>query len=276
MSYTRADDNNAEGYLSKFREKLCVRVALLCGYKEFLIFQDKYSILEGQDWQKRVYEEVDAAYVLIAIMTPAFFQSDACRGEVERFHKRATGSQKPGLLLPIYYVTAQQLDDSGQRNRDSVAMLLHSRQYADWRELRNKPINSQAARDHIEKLAQRIKDFVAKPVSSTQEERGLAGAGPVGDETIATLQQIFTELNSSSFRPADPAMLAAKTIEIRSLLARRVLAHPTRPGEVAQALDALRKVLDSIVTIRATSDQIISGCDQAERLRQLLIKIILD
>jgi hypothetical protein len=276
MSYTRADDNNTEGYLSKFREKLCVRVALLCGYKEFPIFQDKYSILEGQDWQERAYEGVDAACVFIAIMTPAFFQSDACRGEVERFHQRATGSQNPGLLLPIYYVTAPQLDDSDQRNRDSVARLLRSRQYADWRELRDKSIASQATRVRIDKLAQRIKDFIAKSASSPQEERGLADASPVGDETIATLQQIVAELSNSSFRRADPTILVAKTIEIRGLLARRVLAHPTRPSEVAQALDALRQVLDSIVTTRATGGEIISGCDQAERLRKLLMEIILD
>lgn len=206
----------------------------------------------------------------------SFFQSEACRDEVERFHKRANGSQNPGLLLPIYYVTSPQLEDPVQRDRNNVAVLLHSRQRNDWRELRNKPITSQAVRDRIEELAKRIAAFIIKPVDSPREEKGLASKNLTGPETVVTLQQVAAELNVSSFRPNDPTILAVKTIKIRELLAHRVLAHPTRPGEVAQALDALRKVLDSIAANDAENDEFTFGCDQAERLRKLLVSIILD
>ena len=118
MSYARTDDDHVKGHLSDFRTELYVQVRLLSGCKGFTIFQDKFSISPGQNWQERVCEEVDSACVFIAIMTPAFFRSEACREEVERFHKRVSGSQNPYLLLPIYYVASPQLEDPGRRDKD--------------------------------------------------------------------------------------------------------------------------------------------------------------
>lgn len=276
MSYARTDDDHVKGQLSDFRTELYVQVRLLSGCKDFTIFQDKFSISPGQNWQKRVYEEVDSACVFIAIMTPAFFQSEACREEVERFHKRVSGSQNPYLLLPIYYVASLQLEDPTRRDKDSIAALLYSCQYDDWRELRKKSINSQAAKDRIDKLAQMINTVIAEATNPLQEEHGLVGKSLVGGEAVATLQEIAAELEVSSFRPDDPTILAAKTIKIRELLSRTILAHPTRPSEVTQALDALRQVLESIATVTARRDEITSGCDQAERLRKLLVSILLD
>src|SRR5260370_8405055 len=234
MSYGGTDDDHVKGHLSDFRTELYVQVRLLSGCKGFTIFQDKFSISPGQNWQERVCEEVDSACVFIAIMTPAFFRSEACREEVERFHKRVSGSQNPYLLLPIYYVASPQLEDPGRRDKDSIAALLYSCQYDDWRELRKKSINSQAAKERIDKLAQMINAVIAESANPLQEEHGLAGKSIAGAEAVATLQEIAAELEASSFRPDDPTVLAVQKIKNRDLLSPTVLPHPTRPPPTTQ------------------------------------------
>jgi hypothetical protein len=37
------------------------------------------------------------------------------------------------LILPVYYVSTPELDDSERRDPDELARILGSRQFADWR-----------------------------------------------------------------------------------------------------------------------------------------------
>jgi F-box protein 11 len=58
---------------------------------------------------------------------------------VKRFLKRERELGRSDLILPLYYISAQQMDDPEVRGSDELARVLASRQLADWRELRFKP-----------------------------------------------------------------------------------------------------------------------------------------
>jgi parallel beta-helix repeat protein len=157
MSYVRFDDAHDDGQLSAFRERLAAEVRMQTG-DEFPIFQDRNDIAWGQNWRKRIEETLDAVTLLLVIVTPGLFKSPACRDEVTRFLEREKELGRGDLILPVYYVSARQMDDPESRTVDDLARLLRSRQYADWRDLRFEPLTSPVVRKQIAALATRMRD----------------------------------------------------------------------------------------------------------------------
>ena len=145
MSYVRFNDEHDDGQLTAFRERLSTEVRAQTG-EDFPIFQDRNDIAWGQGWQQRIDEALDAVTLLLVIITPGFFRSPACRAEVARFLERERELGRQDLILPVYYISAQEMDDPLLRAGDELAGVLASRQYADWRELRFEAFTSPLVR----------------------------------------------------------------------------------------------------------------------------------
>jgi parallel beta-helix repeat protein len=202
MSYVRFDDAHDDGQLSAFRERLAAEVRMQTG-DEFPIFQDRNDIAWGQNWRKRIEETLDAVTLLLVVVTPGLFKSTACRDEVTRFREREKELGRGDLILPVYYVSARQMDDPESRKADELATLLWSRQYADWRELRFEPLTSPVVRKQIAALATRMRDAydgvttgaapavapasgVRRPVGSRTRPRGApeAAEAAIADQRV--------------------------------------------------------------------------------------------
>ena len=87
----------------------------------------------GADWQHRIDETLDAVTLLLVIITPGLLRSPACRAEVGRFLERERELGQADLFLPVYYISAWEIDDPVVREGDELAQVLTSRQLADWR-----------------------------------------------------------------------------------------------------------------------------------------------
>jgi parallel beta-helix repeat protein len=157
MSYARFNDAHDDGQLSAFRERLAAEVRAQTG-REFVIFQDRAGIAWGQNWQKRVDETLDVVTLLLAVITPGFFASKACREELDQFLERERQLGRDDLILPVYYISARELDDPETRASDELATVLAARQFADWRELRFEPLTSPVVRKAVAQLASRMRD----------------------------------------------------------------------------------------------------------------------
>jgi parallel beta-helix repeat protein len=157
MSYVRFDDQHESGQLSRFRDLLSAEVRVQTG-EEFPIFQDRNDIDWGQNWRARIEEALDEVTLLIPIITPSFFRSPACRTEVTQFLERERQLDREDLILPVYYVSAPEIDDLDRRETDPLARVLAARQYADWRELRFEPFTSSVVRKALAHLASRMRD----------------------------------------------------------------------------------------------------------------------
>jgi parallel beta-helix repeat protein len=188
MSYVRFDDAHEDGQLSAFRERLAGEIRIQTG-REFPIFQDRKDIAWGQSWRQRIEETLDEATLLLVIVTPGLFLSPACRDEVARFRERERELGRTDLILPVYYVSARELDDPDQRKADELATLLWSRQYADWRELRFEPLTSPVVRKAFAQLATRMRDtFWQLPGVQAAPASGFAqsaGSSAVRGDVIA-------------------------------------------------------------------------------------------
>jgi parallel beta-helix repeat protein len=157
MSYVRFNDEHDDGQLSALRERLSTEVRAQTG-EEFPIFQDRNDIAWGQSWQQRIDEALDAVTLLLVIITPGLFRSPPCRAEVARFVERERSLGRQDLILPVYYISAREMDDPALRDGDELARVLAARQFADWRELRFEAFTSPVVRKAIAQLAARMRD----------------------------------------------------------------------------------------------------------------------
>ena len=141
-----------------------------------MIFQDRNDIAWGQNWQQRIDEALDVVTLLLVIITPSLFRSPPCRAEFARFLDRERALGRTDLILPVYYISAREMDDPALRESDEMARVLTSRQFADWRELRFEPFTSPLVRKAIAQLASRMRDTFwqppAVPARPPAERRG--------------------------------------------------------------------------------------------------------
>jgi F-box protein 11 len=175
MSYVRFDDKHENGRLSQFCERLSGEVRMQTG-EEFHIFQDRNDIAWGQQWQQRLDESLDAVTLLIPILTPSFFKSVACRGELERFLDREKQLGRGDLILPVYYVDCPVLSDETKRKADSLAKIIAGRQYFDWRELRFEPFTS----PQVGKAVARMASQICKALERSKPSPPAPAPGPAG------------------------------------------------------------------------------------------------
>lgn len=178
LSYVNLDDQHEQGRLTQFRERLSGEVRIQTG-EPFDIFQDRKDIAWGQQWQERLDSSLAAVTFLLPIITPAFFKSNACRAELERFLKREKELGRSDLILPVYYLTCPVLADKEKLQHDQLAQIVAARQYADWRHLRFKPFDSEQVCETLAKMAQQI---VAALERSHIESSRAAAARPASKQ----------------------------------------------------------------------------------------------
>jgi len=155
LSYVRADDDHERGRITALRARLEGEVRMQTG-QPFTIFQDKKDILWGQHWRERLDIELLNVTFLIPVVTPSYFRSVACRDEFGKFAVREKQLGKNALILPIYYLEADELREVS-RTDDEVAEILSQRNWADWRDLRFKDIQSPDVECAIAMMARTIK-----------------------------------------------------------------------------------------------------------------------
>ena len=167
MSYAHEDDKYE--HVTRFYERLSHEVGVYIG-EEFLIFRDREEILLGQSWKERIEESLDEVTFLIPIITPRFFNSSACRRELQRFLEREEKLKRDDLILPVYFIDCPLMNEAEKRAGNELAQAILKHQYADWRELRHEPFTSLQVGKTLEKLAVQIRDALERVQASPKPE----------------------------------------------------------------------------------------------------------
>ena len=148
FSYVRADDDHETQRLTAIRHRFAGEISVLKG-QTFSIFQDRKDILLGQDLWERILRAIANAHIFVAIVTPNYLKSRACRRELQLFRQREIQLGRNNLIFPIKYFPCPRLEDAS----DDVAVLLRSRLYDDWTKLRWEPLSGQTVGSKIQKFA---------------------------------------------------------------------------------------------------------------------------
>lgn len=256
LSYVRDDDAHDLGRISDLRTRLEGEVRIQTG-RPFPIFQDRNDIVWGERWRERIKEAIDSISFLIPIITPSYFRSHMCREEFEAFLLRERSLGLPRLILPIYYVSADEIDDAA-KHPDDMAAVLRERNWSDWRELRFPPLDRPIIREQIATLAKTIKETMielrAELDAATQSKLQPTQAAP---------------------SPPPPAEAAAP----QPVIVANPLAIPVARVEKAAA-SALKRAQKQPYYVYTTKfDEVISprqlmSSDESLRLHQTLLKTI--
>lgn len=180
-SYTRFDDTNDGQWLTALRKALQAEVQALWGVN-VEIFQDVDGIAWGERWEARIKSSADDAVFLIPIITPNYFQSEACRSELERFVEREKSMGFNELILPLYYIECSELKEEFMRGTDRLARVVADHHYRDIRSFRHQSLVSYEGRQEVKNLAmgliERLKGFALSQLSSNKMEARITAPAP--------------------------------------------------------------------------------------------------
>lgn len=200
MSYVRNDDDHDGGHITKFRERLEGEVRMQMG-KRFPIFQDRNDISWGQQWKSVIHDALSSVRFLIPIVTPSFFESEACRFEFDTFLSREKLLGVPRLILPLYYVPCEQLEGDYPRGKDPIADVLKDRNWTDWREFRFRSFTDADVAATLARLAQTIRASIREiePMIAAESAQQKRVAEVAKDTQQAPERQKVVEAVSSPF-----------------------------------------------------------------------------
>jgi TIR domain len=157
LSYARQDNYSSGGWVDQFRVLLSDGLALQSA-RAFEVFQDVEDISWGEEWSDRLGQTIERSVFFIPILTPRYFESPPCRSEMRHFRQREQSLCRNDLILPVYLISAAQID-GGHNRYDDLAYLLSTRQMSDWRALRFEEKQSLKLRASVSKMATRILDI---------------------------------------------------------------------------------------------------------------------
>jgi hypothetical protein len=152
-SYVHADDEADGGRIRLLAEDLMAEFAAITGGQLELFF-DRSSIQWGDEWRTTIDEAIAQARLLIPIVTPRYFKSQACRDEILTYSQAAREAGLLDLIMPLYWITENQLDTDPAA--DEVMALIAERQYEDVRDARLEDRGSAPYRKAINRLATAI------------------------------------------------------------------------------------------------------------------------
>jgi hypothetical protein len=139
FSYSRRDDQYAEGALSRLRARIQGELRLQLG-RDFRLWQDAAAIPEGSLWEDEIKRAISESVFFIPLVTPSAISSGHCRFEFESFLKREGALGRNNLIFPILYVRVPALEREELWRRDGVLRIIGTRQYMDWQEFRHRDL----------------------------------------------------------------------------------------------------------------------------------------
>jgi chromosome segregation ATPase len=133
--------------------------------EELELFVDRESLVWGDAWKERIAVAIAGTTFFIPFLTPRYFESSECRQELLKFLGEARRGGVEQLLLPVYYVTVEELDGEPT---DELMIAVKERQWEDLREIRLLDEDSSQYRTAVERLAERIAS-IARAVSQVPD-----------------------------------------------------------------------------------------------------------
>jgi len=282
MSYAHFDDDHDDQWLSKFIQRLSAEVRSKTGV-EFPIFQERKDIAWGQHWQSRIEETIEEVALFIPILTPSYFKSENCRAELRRFLQNERDRGRQDLVLPLHYVTVDELANPARTKADADMGVLTSRQIRDVRTLRNKSLRSAACRKALETLAEQLKNMSAvRPATAPQQPGSRPSGTPSATgrhaPTVAFPGQIGTweglthALRLTTLDDRNWRALAASSSRLVYELALIRPPHPSGDEELDGLVRKLERGLAAGMQASASPQEVRSATANAARLQGWLLQ----
>lgn len=240
LSYAHLDNSGSTRELSLFHDTLMYELSVHIG-RNVQVFFDRKSIGWGKRWKEFIDHSIEKTAFLVPILTPAYFNSKACREEYGRFQAVEESIGRRDLILPVYYVKS--IPMGATSDADPFVNDILARQYRDWRHLRHQPSDSLEVLRTIAEMASVMADTYTEILELTRKS---------SDQAAAIIHESRDEESNFS-------RLLGRPIEYETIIAYCVELHPTLPVSRSWT----RVLLDDIPRVRYKT---IRDIDQAVRI----------
>lgn len=163
FSYSRQDDDDSAGALSKLRDRIYRELAMQLGHRDFRLWQDKSAIAFGEIWKRSIRTAVAESVFFIPVVTPRAVASQYCKFEFDSFLAREGLIGRSDLVFPILYIDVPGLNAEVARRDDDILKLINERQYVDWRQFRYRDINAPDVSEKIGQFCANIVEALRRP-----------------------------------------------------------------------------------------------------------------
>lgn len=211
-SYVHDDDRAIFGKIGMLHEDICNFYRFLAGVR-IRIFLDRNDIGWGRQWRSVIADGINTTTFMMPIVTPSYFQSDACRDELIRFNTLCERRGLDELILPIVFSGLHKISTDSS---DPVARIIAASQYRDftgvWLAERGSERWNTAVRDLVtdlvdaeERAENRLTEIaetfsVAAPDDEDDDEPGIADlmaqATPVIEDIQPSLMAASADFQS--------------------------------------------------------------------------------
>lgn len=195
ISYAHVDDK--DGWVSGFVESLEAEHARFTP-QPLQIFLDRESIQPGDDWEHRIRHALKSSKVMIAILSPAYFQSVYCHKEWEWYCELELELAIPGEgITPIYTVTVPHLEqDSIDANLEMWISDLKRRQFFDVRPWRPDGVKALQATD-VQKRVELLDQQISARLTRVQASRDSISTIPEHNHRFVGRREELRKLRES-------------------------------------------------------------------------------
>ena len=131
ISYAHADNGN--GWLTALVEAIRAEHGRFTS-TPLKIFFDQTDIVSMSDWEHRILRGLRDSKIMLAALSPAYFQSEYCRKEWEIYLEHELSQAMPGeAIAPIYIATYADFEEHADEALNEWMRNLKRRQYLDVR-----------------------------------------------------------------------------------------------------------------------------------------------
>ncbi|NJM91631.1 MAG: TIR domain-containing protein, partial [Rhodospirillaceae bacterium] len=200
--------------------------------RPFKVFQDKKDLKWGQHWKERIEGTILSATFLVPIITPSYFRSKACREEFEKFELREKQLGENRLILPVYYLEADEIAGASTESADPIAKVMASRNWADWRKLRFKDLRAAEIESAVADMALTIKEAMR------ELERTMAASEAVQLVPVPPSSHVLT-VDLADYRPEIPVVCGSRVSPDKDAREHKYYAYTRDYDEIVDAKDLL-------------------------------------
>jgi tetratricopeptide (TPR) repeat protein len=134
VSYAHRDDH--DGWVEAFVKAIADQHARFTP-APLQIFFDRQEIATMDDWEHRILRGLRGSKVMLAVLSPHYFDSEYCRKEWELYLEHELDRAMTGQgIAPVYIVSAPGFEDEARAALDAWTANMRRRQYLDIREWR--------------------------------------------------------------------------------------------------------------------------------------------
>lgn len=200
FSYVHKDDEAERGRITNLVNDITDQYEMLTG-EQLTLFLDNKDINWGEKWREKIDSALESVVFFIPVITPRYFQSAECRGELQYFYQKAERFGLRELILPLLYVDFNELHD--ESITDDLIQLIKSLEWIDWSEVKYADETSEIYRRAIAKIVAQLIEKNQRIESNTNTHEKVSTVN-ICEETqdepgtldyLAETEQVFPKIS---------------------------------------------------------------------------------